>query len=103
MSIDQEEMTRESNLHTEQIINQKAVGDLFQAKMTDKDRLWEWLKGQEFVKTSAIIAWGSRNFSNRADRNARQLASEGKLVRISDEEKAFRFQNCREDVYRIIK
>lgn len=77
--------------------------DLFTKELTSKERLWNWLKEQEFVKTSSIIAWGVQNYSNRADRNARQLAQEGKLIRLTDEEKAFRFQNCREDVYRVIK
>uniref|UniRef100_A0A6M3L9L4 Uncharacterized protein n=1 Tax=viral metagenome TaxID=1070528 RepID=A0A6M3L9L4_9ZZZZ len=76
--------------------------DLFTKPLTDKERLWEWLKTKEFVKTSEILFWGCNNYSNRADRNARLLAQEGKLERLSKDEKILRFGNIGEEVYKVI-
>lgn len=63
-----------------------------QNKQTDKDRLKSWLLVQKmsqgkYVRTSEIIRWGViGGYSNRADRNARELREEGFLRRLSSEE-----------------
>lgn len=77
------------------------VQDLFEKTLTDKDRLWNWLKTKGYVRTSEIIKWGTENFSNRADRNARVLAEEGKLVRMDKQKKLRYFGNIREEVYEV--
>ncbi|MEA2036111.1 MAG: hypothetical protein U9O94_01280 [Nanoarchaeota archaeon] len=53
--------------------------------MNAKQKLREWIRmernfGQKYIKTSEIYAWGSENFSNRAVRNAQDMASKGKLL-----------------------
>lgn len=53
--------------------------------MNKKQELKTWLKGKQYIKTSEILSWGLENFSNRALRNAQDLAQkEHWLVRLSD-------------------
>ena len=75
--------------------------DLFVTK-SKKEMLLDYIKSIHYARTSQIIAWGVRNFCNRADRNARQLATEGRIKRISDEEKIFRF-NTKEDIWEFVQ
>ena len=74
--------------------------DLFKTK---KELLLEFIKQRHYVRTSEVIRFGSDHFDNRADRNARQLATEGRIKRISDEEKLFRFQATKEDIWEFVK
>ena len=74
--------------------------DLFQSK---KDQLLEYIKEKHYCRTSEVIRWGSAHFDNRADRNARLLAEEGRIKRISDEEKNFRFAKTAEDIWEFVK
>ena len=71
--------------------------------MTDKDRLKCFLRQHSsgFIKTSEIIKWGSNEYSNRADRNARELRSEGFLRRLSREEAILNGFNTSEGIYKI--
>lgn len=74
--------------------------DLF---LNAKERLWEWLKQKKWAKTSEIIYWGvTEGYSNRAARNARILAKEGKIRRMKPDKKALRFPNCREEIWEVI-
>lgn len=68
-------------------------------KRTDSDKLLDFMRVKKWAKTSDIIAWGLANYSNRADRNARQLAQDGYLARMPDADKVFRFGNIKEDVW----
>ena len=72
--------------------------DLFD-KRDDKQKLLDWMWGKKEARTSDVIKFGSSIGSNRADRNARQLAEEGKLKRLDDKEKLFRYGNTVEDVW----
>jgi len=55
--------------------------------MNAKENLKTWLLTKKYVRTSEIIRWGCNGgFSNRADRNARQLREEGFLRRLSSDE-----------------
>ena len=76
--------------------------DLFATK-SKKEQLLDYIKSIHYARTSEIIRWGSAHFDNRADRNARQLAVEGRIKRVSDEEKIFRFQDTKEDIWEFIK
>ena len=76
------------------------MSDLFKSK---KDLLLDYIKAKHYCRTSEVIKFGSDHFDNRADRNARLLAEEGRIKRVSDEEKVFRFQNTKEDVWEFIK
>ena len=69
--------------------------------LSDKDALWEFLKTRKYVKTSEIIRWGSQNYSNRADRNCREFAREGRLRRLTDEEVMRHFGCISEGVYEV--
>lgn len=76
--------------------------DLFTSHLTKKEQLYLFIKGKEFVRTSEVIRWGTENFSNRAERDARQLAQDGLIVRMDDSEKRFRGFNTKEDIWKIV-
>ena len=77
--------------------------DLFATETkSKKEQLLDYIKSIHYARTSQILAWGVRNFCNRADRNARQLATEGRIKRISEEEKIFRFEPTKEDIWQFI-
>ena len=73
--------------------------DLFLSK---REKLLQFIKEKHYIRTSEIIAWGVRNFSNRADRDARLLAEEGEIKRLSDSEKMFRFGGTKEGIYEFV-
>ncbi len=75
--------------------------DLFDHR-SSKTKLYDFIKSKGRVKTSEIIQWGCRNFSNRADRNARQLAEEGLIKRMDKEKKIRYYGNIGEDVWEVI-
>ena len=75
--------------------------DLF-LKKSAKDCLYDFIKTRKYVKTSDILKWGVENYSNRADRNARLLASEGKIKRMDDQKKIMYFGNTKEEAWEII-
>ncbi len=69
-----------------------------------KDRLWNWLKQKKWAKTSEIIRWGvTEGYSNRAARNARELAKEGRIRHMSPERKKQLYGDIREDAWEIIQ
>jgi len=75
--------------------------DLFKSK---KELLYDWIKKKHYVKTSDIIYdWGRRNFTTRADRYARDLASEGRIKRMNSSKKIRLFGLIKEEVWEIIK
>ena len=75
--------------------------DLFN-KLSAKDRLYQWMKKENRpIRTSEILAWGVKNYSNRADRNARQLASEFKICRMPERKKIMYFGNVKEEIWEI--
>jgi 5'(3')-deoxyribonucleotidase len=73
-------------------------------KENDKDRLYEWIKKyfKRYIKTSDIIKWGAEHYSNRADRNARDLRKEGKLRRLTKAEMILSGFDTTEGIYEII-
>ena len=76
------------------------TSDLFITK-SKKDQLLDWIKRRGRARTSEVILWGTSNYCNRADRNARQLAEEGKIFRMADFYKTACYGNTREDAYTI--
>jgi len=81
---------------------EESMLDLYTPPKSKKDQLLDYIREKHWCKTSDIIRWGSEHYDNRAGRNARQLASEGKIRRMSKEEKRFRFGNTKEDVWVVI-
>ena len=56
-------------------------------KETNKEKLLFWMRRQgQYVRTSAVQAWGTHNYINEPTRLARKLREEGKLRRLSKEE-----------------
>ena len=77
------------------------MNDLFD-KRNAKEKLLAWASEKQYIRTSEVIAWGSKNFSNRALRNMQQLAQDGLFVRLTDEEKLREFGCIKEDVWRSV-
>lgn len=76
--------------------------DLFD-KRTAKEKLLDFIREKRIVFTHQVIEWGLNNKSNRADRNARQLAKEGFIRRMDEARKKFLFPyGVREDVWELI-
>lgn len=75
--------------------------DLFIKRSSKKDQLYNFIRDKKWVKTSEIILWGTKNYYNRADRTARDLAKENKIMRMSDDKKNFYFNHSKEDVWMI--
>ena len=73
-----------------------------------QDKLARWILdqkayGQSYLKTSEIYKWGVENFSNRAVRNAQDMASKGKyLQRITLSEAILLGFNGKEGVWKIL-
>lgn len=66
----------------------------------EKLAIADYIRNNGYVKTSELITWASANrYTNRADRNARQLGSEGFIERISKEDKKRMYGDIREDVW----
>ena len=72
--------------------------DLFKSK---KEQLLDFIRAKNYVRTSDVIKWGSLNYCNGAERHARTLAKEGKIIRLTQQEKVFRFGKTREDIWEI--
>lgn len=75
------------------------MSDLFAPTKSKKQMLLEWILSKDFTKTSEVILWGTRNYSNRALRDSQSLAQEGKIKRLSDEKKIIYFGLIKEDVW----
>lgn len=69
--------------------------------MTKKDMLYEFIKKKGRCRTSDVIKWGTENYYNRADRTARDLASEGKIWRVKDEIAMIIIGETREDLWSV--
>lgn len=70
--------------------------DLFRSS---KQKLYDEIKLRGVMKTSDVLKWGCKNFSNRCDRNMRQLAKEGLVRRMDEKEKIIAYGNILEDVW----
>lgn len=64
-----------------------------------KAQLKEYIRACHVVKTSDVIRWGSENYSNRAERDARDMAENGQIRRMSAEDKKLRFGDIKEEVW----
>lgn len=78
--------------------------DLFQKTSRDKkEQLLEFIQFRRRVKTSEVIRWGIDNYHNRADRDARDLAKEGKIRRMNPEVKERIYGHIKEDVWEMVE
>jgi DNA-binding transcriptional regulator PaaX len=74
-------------------------------KTTNKNRLENYLRHRGgIVRTSEILAWGAGvGYSNTACRDARKLANEGKIRRISRTEKILSGLCTNEGIYEVLR
>ena len=75
------------------------MDDLFTKPKTQKEKVLEFIQQKHWAKTHELIEFGLKNYMTGADRYARQLAEEGKIARLPDSEKVFRFGRIKEDVW----
>lgn len=59
--------------------------DLFSSVKSKKEQLLAYIRFKGRCRTSEVMRWGLDNYHTRADRDARQLAIEGKIWRVRDE------------------
>jgi len=74
--------------------------DLFTSK---KDQLLDYIKYKIYAKSSDVARWGVSQYCNDANRLARKLAQEGRIERLSDQDKHRIFGCSREDIWRFVK
>lgn len=66
--------------------------------------LLKWMKQVKRAKTSTVISWGTLNFCNRAERDARLLAEKGWLRRMSPKKKSrFYVEKMRQEVWEYVR
>ena len=75
----------------------------FFVKKTKKQQVLEFIKMKKEARTSDVIKFGSSIFHNRAERDARDLADEGLIKRMNEDEKNFRYSYTKEDVWVFVK
>ena len=71
--------------------------------LTKREQILEFIKLRHYVRTSDLIKFGLSIYTNRGDRYGRDLAEEGRIRRLTDDEKIMRFGNIKEDVWQFIK
>jgi hypothetical protein len=72
------------------------TNDLFLSK---KDQLAKWMKGIHYFATHEVIAWGTKNFYNRAAQTKGDMRISGLIRKLDDDEKIFRGFKCKDEVY----
>lgn len=71
--------------------------------MNAKEKLLAEIQRRQIMKTSDVIRYGMENFSNRAERNMRQLHVDGKVIRMPEEEKLIKYGNLKEEIWKVLK
>ena len=56
-------------------------------KESKKDMIRKWAMNREYTRTSDALAWGMKNYYNRALRTMQELAEVGDLRRLTEDEK----------------
>ena len=79
--------------------------DLFISK---KEQIYNFIKRQGRARTSEVIVFGSKIFSNRAEKDARDLANPKytnppKIGRLKEDLKIKYYGNTKEDIWTIYK
>ena len=76
--------------------------DLFTEVKPKKLQLYEFIKMKGRVPTSGIIQWGLTNYHTRSERDARDLATEGRIWRMSDRIKmCSQWRSSKEDIWSV--
>ena len=73
--------------------------DLFLSK---KEQILNFIRQHHWCRTSDVIKFGLSIYTNRGDRYARDLATEGRIRRLDDWNKQMQFGKTREDVWEFI-
>lgn len=63
--------------------------NIFEQTLPKKDQLLIWIKRNKYVYTHDVQNWGSHNYHSRAERDARELAEEHGIRRMTEKEKVF--------------
>jgi len=77
------------------------MNDLFLSTKSKKEQLYDWVVKKGRCRTSDIIRWGLENYHTRAERDARDLAQEGKIWRVKDIVKMAIAPKSKEDLWSV--
>lgn len=77
--------------------------DLFNKNKTKKELVLDFIRQHKWVRTSEVIRYGLSIFTNRGDRYARDLSKEGRIRRMPEDLKNFRFNRTREEVWEFVR
>jgi hypothetical protein len=94
--------TQHANAGLEEIRNKQACQDLFAPAKSAKEQVFDFIKANGRRRTSEVIAFGTSIFCNKADRWARELASEGRIWRVKDMVKLVIAPGTREDFWSVL-
>ena len=72
-------------------------------KLSKKEELFNFIRDRRYVPTHQVLQWGCDNFCNEAVRRAQELVQEGKLKRMSKDDKLLRFGKIREAVFEFVE
>lgn len=71
--------------------------------LSKKEQILNFIRNRQYCRTSDLIKFGLSIYTNRGDRYGRDLAEEGRIRRLSDDEKALRFGHTREDIWEFVR
>lgn len=71
-------------------------------KYPRRNDLIRWMQEKKVFATHEVIEWGSINYYNRAAQTKGDLVREGRVQRLTDEEKYQLGYRCKDEVYRWI-
>ena len=77
------------------------MNDLFLKPKSKKEQVYDFIRERKWARTSDVIRFASSIFSNRGDRDARQLCEEKRIFRMRENLKRLRFSDTKEDIYTI--
>ena len=76
--------------------------DLFIPKKSKREQVYDFIKSKGRARTSEVCAFGiSIYHPDRASRDARDLAKEGRIWRMRDDIKLFIYGKTKEDIWSV--
>lgn len=75
--------------------------DLFLKPLTQKEKVYAFIKSKGRVKTHDLNAFGNDNYINSVQSRARELKAEGKIWRIRDDLVTVFYGKCKEEIWSV--
>lgn len=79
------------------------MNDLFAKPKTKKEQVYDFIAGKKRCRTSEVIAFGLSIYHTRAERDARDLADEGRIWRVKDSVKLSieQYKDAKEEIWSV--